>query len=81
MNHYLDFDDFDDINEKWDAEVLIDGEWYEYAICDKDKNLVTTFPLGECLGSSTEVRIDGVRQGSWDEVYHFWGKNVAKKAI
>ncbi len=69
---YRYYDEVDDISSEWLAEVLINGNWLEYAICDKVRNLQTTFPLGEYLGSSTEVHIEGVRQEFWDEVYHFW---------
>lgn len=73
-NHYLGFDEDDDIHYEWLAEVLIDGEWLEFGICNKDKNIETTFsfPFGRYLGSSTETRFDGVRQESSDELYHFW---------
>ena len=59
-NHYLGFDE----------------EWIEFAICDKDRKLKTTFPLGEYLGSSTETRYDGGRQESWEKPYHFWTRSV-----
>ena len=75
-NHYLGFDEDDDINYEWLAEVLIDGEWIEFSICDKDRKLKTTFPLGEYLGSSTETRYDGGRQESWEKPYHFWTRSV-----
>ena len=73
-NHYLGFDEDDDINYEWVAEVLIDDEWLEFGICDKDRNLETSFPLGKYLGSSIETRYDGVRQEPWEEPYHFWTK-------
>ena len=57
QNHYLGFDEDDDINYEWLAEVLIDDEWLEFAICDKGRDLETTFPLGKYLGASTETSV------------------------
>ena len=73
-NQYLGFAEDDDINYEWVAEVLIDDEWLKFGICDKDRNLETSFPLRKYLGSSIETRYDGVRQEPWEEPYHFWTK-------
>jgi hypothetical protein len=70
---FLDFEE-DGLHDPFFAEVLVEGEWIEFGICDRDRKLETTFsfPFGKYLGSSTDTRYDGVRQESWEEPYHFW---------
>jgi len=54
------------------SEVKIKGEWIPYGLMSK--NFYTPYPKGEYLGTSKEIRIDGILLKPRDVEYHFWEK-------
>ena len=80
-NHLMKFSSYEDENdydEEWLAEVFINNEWIKFEFCDADRNVETSYPLGDYLGASKKTRYDGVTQEPWSERYHFWTKTEVK---
>jgi len=56
------------------TEVLIDGEWQKYIVCNESRKPQLQLPGVVYLGKSKEIRIDGAKQKQRSKDHHFWEK-------
>ncbi len=62
----------DNVPKESVSEVSINGEWKIYGLMSKSYN--TPYQHGRYLGTSKEIRIDGVLLKPRDVESHFWKK-------